>query len=154
MATRKKSPEPEGPGLLYGPSRKQFDAFAPRTGEYTKPEKQNSLTVTHIYAAGINQNVFLATNSTQQARILYVMVNYTAGAGSAAFLFTEPLSDSATTFLMTFLATEIKTQSWNYDSAPIISPNNRLMFNQFLGGGAYVTVTYVLEPSGSGYFSN
>jgi len=153
MATRKKSPQTR-PGLFHGPSRKQFDTFTPRSGEYVRPEKQNSLTVTKFYAAGTNQNVFFSTTANQQARILYISVNYTAGAGSASLLFSEALSSFGTTFLMTFLNTGIVNQSFNYDSAPIIPPNNNLMYNQFLGGNAYVTVTYIIESSSSGYFSN
>jgi len=152
MATRKKSPQAR-PGLLHGPSRKQFDVFTPRTGEYIKPEKHTPISIYKSIGSG---NFTLLTVPTGfQAKILYYFLS-SSGTGYANLSFsdpTAPLSSSGFVFIAQTLQEPI-FNTFDYDGAPIVRQGQTIRLAVFPADFCFVCVVYTLESSSEGYFSN
>lgn len=152
MATRKKSQQLKT-GLLSGPSRKQLDVFTPRTGEYIKqPEKHNVITADDFGASGTGTVILTTVPSGKQLKLVYLALNYTAGAGSGSVGFTP--SGGTYTFITYLLTTGTREIVWNYENAITMPSGSTLELRQFLGGGCNVTFSYILENTAEGYFTN
>jgi len=153
MATRKKSQQAE-PGLLGGPSRKQYDSFTPRTGEYIKPEKHANKSTSVVLAGGALTFSLITVPEGYQARILYFMFR-SRGGGTSNLRYADADSYSGITYLLSNDATGVYLCSFSYENAPIVQSGSTVDVSQGVGCvGSLVTVTYSLELKGEGYFTN
>lgn len=154
MVTRKKQ-QTRRPGLLSGPSRKQYDTFTTRTGDVVKPEKHNSITVIGSLGPGTDTFNFYTVPTGKEVRILYLNVLYRGG-GEFFIGFTYGGSDIPLIQFSTAAGVKaFDNVSFIYENAPVVKEGGILKMAQGLGSSTSEgTIIYVEESIAGGYFSN
>jgi len=142
-------------GLLY-PSRKQYDSFTPRTGEYVRLEKRRTVLASQenidIFAdATFTVNVPQGYKATLLRLILYTRV------AVANVLTTRITLDNGLFYYERLVGSDQLTsgrdETFKYEDGPTFTSNFVCTFDidaisTFSG---VISILYVLEPAGEGF---
>lgn len=137
-------------GLLY-PSRKQYDSFTPRTGEYIKTTEKK--TIHCINSTATADATIITVPSGKKLSILQLAFYTTAPANRIYFV---KLDGVAVHVSFIPASTDVVgSDKWTYEEAPTAYSTVTL---DVQGGGNLtsndLSVIYALEDAGGGYFTN